>query len=750
MGKRMQTKHRGRWFYLMLCVLLAFLAVPLCVSAVVFFNAMKISNERMESSLSALLEVSADNASRSSLDDEFFREAADFLEEGGLVDELVAPVDTDVDPIAEAEMRLEALEGKVGETDGAAHRILLYLSHADRIVASSGDDSTDGYLGDLADELAAAGLFDDIEGLAVDRSKATTDLLVGADGEKSAVRVQHFQPGIYLLYYKPGGPEEAELFQSVKAVDANAEAGFFDRFGNLHAYHDEQSILGQLSYNDLGSAPEGVFRLERDGSTYIVCYTRFADADTAFVVAIEDIVAGAERGAFVSIIVALALLLMVGATVAVAFSRKIYSPLGRLLSRFEDKKSISMADNEFGVIAEGISTLDDVIKRQERTIEQGDLRAMLHGYRTSTGDEDECRYFFQESDALYSLVGIRLDGSTVSQSTRSPASQNVESVAHKVRDWLAEKGFGPFVSVEDNAIIVLIVGMGDRRASDLIGHLEQLREHALSEGLYLSLFISEPADSGIDAAKSFDEIMRMLAYCSTNEIYNIVLSYETYCAEQPDRVTRGSLDMLGDLSRAVSAASKDRALRSFDRLVRLHTVDSTESAIAGQDLSLLSSTICLAIYSSRKAAYLPKKDIDEMLDRVARSRNLTELRTALIDSLDGIERLACKEGSDGIRFKEIREFVDRHITDQNLSSAMVARHFETSQSNITRIFKKYAKFGFLEYVHRERIARAQELLDGTDATVAEVSTAVGFTNVLTMSRAFKRYAGITPTEYRKK
>lgn len=740
--------RRGRWFYLILCVLLAFLIVPLCVSAAVFFNAMKVSNERMESSVSALLAASTEDARRSPLDGDFFVEAADYLEENGLVDDLMSEGGSVTESASEVQKRLEAIEGDVSREHGTPNRVLLYVADERLIVSSAGSERIDGQHSGLVGNLAASGLFDDIASLEVDRAKASTDQLVDEQGEKFVVRVQQFRPGVYLLYYKTGGPEEADLFQSVRAVDERAEAGFYDRFGNLHAYGDEAEVLGSLSYDDFGSEAEGSLHFEREGVSYIVCYSRFDNPDTIFAVVMEDLVAGAQRSALVSVTVAVAVLCVIGVAVAIAFSRRVYRPLERLLERFSGKKTLSMADNEFGVIAEGIESMDDLIKQQQCLIEKDGLRALLHGYWMDV--DDESRYFFQCEGTVYALVGIRLDGAEALGGVTGFDTPRYEaSVSAWVCESLSAQGFGPFTTVGDSSVTVAIVGMGARGYADLLGALESVKGQALVDGLYLSLLVSEQRDSDIDIAKAFEEIMQVLDYCRVSELYNVVMPYGSYRAEQPDRDTRDNLEMLGDLSRAVSAVSAVKALKSYDRLVRSYALDVREPSKAERDLALISSTICLALYSSRKAAYLPGGAADSLMAQIMHAGDAASLRSALEKALEDMDRLASKGGLDSVRFDEIEAFVRNNITNPDLSSALVARRFETSQPNITRMFKKYAGVGFLEYMHGLRIERAKELLDGSDATVADVAAAVGFTNALTMSRAFKRSLGITPTEYRK-
>jgi len=53
-------------------------------------------------------------------------------------------------------------------------------------------------------------------------------------------------------------------------------------------------------------------------------------------------------------------------------------------------------------------------------------------------------------------------------------------------------------------------------------------------------------------------------------------------------------------------------------------------------------------------------------------------------------------------------------------------------------------------VKRERIKRAAEIINETDAKVAEVAEQVGYGDVKYFTKLFKQYTGMTPSEYRRK
>lgn len=55
----------------------------------------------------------------------------------------------------------------------------------------------------------------------------------------------------------------------------------------------------------------------------------------------------------------------------------------------------------------------------------------------------------------------------------------------------------------------------------------------------------------------------------------------------------------------------------------------------------------------------------------------------------------------------------------------------------------------IEYFNSLKIAEAKKLLRREELSVSRIADMLGYLSIHTFSRAFKRYVGFSPTEYRK-
>ena len=86
----------------------------------------------------------------------------------------------------------------------------------------------------------------------------------------------------------------------------------------------------------------------------------------------------------------------------------------------------------------------------------------------------------------------------------------------------------------------------------------------------------------------------------------------------------------------------------------------------------------------------------------------------------------------------------------NISNTEIAELYHISQSTLLRYFKIKYNMTLTEYRQSVIISRAKDLLRNTPDTTVTISTLLGFDDVYNFYHFFKRYTGITPSEYRKK
>ena len=86
--------------------------------------------------------------------------------------------------------------------------------------------------------------------------------------------------------------------------------------------------------------------------------------------------------------------------------------------------------------------------------------------------------------------------------------------------------------------------------------------------------------------------------------------------------------------------------------------------------------------------------------------------------------------------------------DQPLTVRDLAKHAGLSTRQLARRMHAEFQAGPLDWLHQQRIARAQELLERTDASVEQIAASCGMGTAATLRRHFRRTVGVSPTAYR--
>lgn len=97
---------------------------------------------------------------------------------------------------------------------------------------------------------------------------------------------------------------------------------------------------------------------------------------------------------------------------------------------------------------------------------------------------------------------------------------------------------------------------------------------------------------------------------------------------------------------------------------------------------------------------------------------------------------------------DVSEYIMAHFCEQ-IRLEDLAERFSISESYLSRSFKDIIGIGIAEYINILRIRKAQELLEDSGLSIAEIAQAVGFESASYFGRVFQKHLAIPPSRYRK-
>jgi AraC-like DNA-binding protein len=98
-------------------------------------------------------------------------------------------------------------------------------------------------------------------------------------------------------------------------------------------------------------------------------------------------------------------------------------------------------------------------------------------------------------------------------------------------------------------------------------------------------------------------------------------------------------------------------------------------------------------------------------------------------------------------FEEATAIVAREYA-ADLSLDDIARRISSSRRQLQRAYAEVGATTFRTHLTRVRMHRAAEMLAGGGLTVREVAHRVGYRQPAQFAKAFRRHAGVAPSDYR--
>lgn len=134
----------------------------------------------------------------------------------------------------------------------------------------------------------------------------------------------------------------------------------------------------------------------------------------------------------------------------------------------------------------------------------------------------------------------------------------------------------------------------------------------------------------------------------------------------------------------------------------------------------------------------------------ARVAALTQLMAAhVVEKYTKIatEKAAQRGGLPIHLLRRVEDYIGEHL-DEEISVERLAELVELSPSHFAHVFKETTGMTPLQFVTRQRITRAQQLIRETSRSLIDVGLEVGYMSPSHFAQVFRRVVGVTPTEFR--
>ena len=148
-------------------------------------------------------------------------------------------------------------------------------------------------------------------------------------------------------------------------------------------------------------------------------------------------------------------------------------------------------------------------------------------------------------------------------------------------------------------------------------------------------------------------------------------------------------------------------------------------------------------------------------DYLLKPVNKTDIELVLKRMIDKIEKIRLENRllelnvisesippGDNSSFKIVREYMNEHLFDSDLSLGYMAENLGFNSSYLSGIIKQIYGIPFQEYVALKRMEQAKILCLSTDMKNYEIAEEIGYEDVNYFTNRFKKTFGITPKQFK--
>jgi AraC family transcriptional regulator len=102
----------------------------------------------------------------------------------------------------------------------------------------------------------------------------------------------------------------------------------------------------------------------------------------------------------------------------------------------------------------------------------------------------------------------------------------------------------------------------------------------------------------------------------------------------------------------------------------------------------------------------------------------------------------------GAKLRRAIAFMEKQLEDP-FDLGRLAQEVGISEFHFSRLFKRATGLPPSHYFIRQRVAKAQQLLQETDASIIEIGLTVGYSSPSHFAQIFRRETGLSPSDYRR-
>ncbi|QKS45556.1 helix-turn-helix domain-containing protein [Paenibacillus cellulosilyticus] len=539
--------------------------------------------------------------------------------------------------------------------------------------------------------------------------------------------------------------------------------------------HPDAKLIGHLAADaglaDFGdwNTADGQLRMKLNGSNFAITYHR-SDLNNWTYLSATSISSLTSESKKIGMYTATVCFLMLIISIVVAWlsSRRMYSPIERLLTQLRLRSNVVSSGrraNEFQVIGEQMQHLFQSNERLQdeanRHLKQVKLFDLMRAYQGAIKQSDVAERLIRFGYGLQLsywktmvVMNVQIDSIDGTRYKKS----DMELLQFAVHNMLQE-----LIPVDDrldpvfiDGTIVTLIGSETEQLKLFKDNLNDLavrvQEHiATVLSLNISIGHSLPFHSVSTIAVAYREGLEALKH-RIHLGEGIIVPYESFSSGKHYLNLTYPTHLENELIDAIKLTEPDKAKPLLNQLMRaIFTIELPPQEYQIPMSRLLNNLLIVMQESgiSLKSIHQGNDSLfEEMLDLHIVAEIEDWFWTTVIKPIIGILNDRQNTQYHNLSEKMI-ELVRRYYdTDLTLEQCAATLHYNANY--LSGVFRKETNYSFSEYLAMYRLNMAKKWLAETSMPIKDIAAKLQYNNPQNFIRSFRKAEGITPGQYREK
>ncbi|MGG1517594.1 helix-turn-helix domain-containing protein [Paenibacillus oryzisoli] len=581
---------------------------------------------------------------------------------------------------------------------------------------------------------------------------------------KSVSLTNRDQPGAVLLFVI----KDTKMLDNIPSSEA-AGIAVLDADNRLVASSGLKESPAFLQYDKL-SGKSGLFYGNVAGEEAAVSYTTSERTGWKYISMIPAELFDDKMRVMKTLVYAsIGLSLLLGGIMTFVFLRKNYYPMNLLIRSFSLKAGISFAEgtNEYGFLQDALNNtfaekeqVDRRLHQHRDAIRSHFLQGLLKGRldKDVPVHESLSAHEIQLISPHFAVLLFHIDDFGKLQPDIAADPQKMKLlqfiVMNVVEEVIGSGNQGFTTEIDDMQACIL--NFGEERDPEELQRIAEQVQSFLLEHFHVDLTV---AISGIHEdlfgiAHAYQEALSAMAYRLVMGSGKIIPFAELPSSESARQA--GSYDyplhVEQQLINFVKIGDYDNAQRIIHLIIDNNVSDSALSVPLGKCLmfdlagTLLKTMDDIGAQGDKKTLFV-QMDAVERLTSCETIREMKQEILAILEQVCHGIQMDRKPEQNPLG-EQVMAFVRQNYADESLNISMIGEKFGLTPSYLSKQFKTQTGDSLLDFISKTRLQEAKRLLAEQTLPVAEVARRVGYTDINTFNRAFKKFEGITPGKYK--